>query len=111
MRMFLVAKGESASVRILKEGEVTDDPILHELTLDGFGPLSSLIENQPNPEQWFKILELMLCDMLKHGLITGAALMCGTFNSQADLMREKVSRDAIEAAASNAGRNQSGVTN
>ena len=33
-------------------------------------PLSSLIGTTPNPEKWFRILELMLCDMLKHGLIT-----------------------------------------
>ncbi len=111
MKMYLVAKGESASVRILKEGEVTDDPILYELDPEGFGAMSLLIEATPDSNRWSRILEMMLCDVLKQGLITGAALMCGSLNRQTALMREKVANDAIAAAAGNDNGKPDGMTN
>lgn len=99
MKAYLVARGESVTVRVLRDGEVTEDPILHELHLDGFGAMGELIASQPHPDKWVKVLEVMLRDLLKQGVITGAALMCGKSVGITDAAREQLAAEAIAAGS------------
>ena len=83
MRFYLVSRGESLTVCLVPEGEITEG-VLVELTQPGFEEMGKLIARQPDHAKWETVLEMMLREVLKRGLKAGAAQMCGKIMGSVD---------------------------
>jgi len=63
-------------VRVVREGEITENVLL-EMNQPGFEEMGKHIAQQPDPERWETVQEMMLKEALQRGFKAGAARMCG----------------------------------